>query len=504
MRKLVLILCLIANISFSQPPPIKHEFRGVWITSAYNLDWPSSFEITPEQQRQEFLAILDRHQKNGLNTIIVQVRAAADAYYQSDIEPWSYWLTGKQGKAPEPFWDPLQFMIDECHKRNMEIHAWFNLFRAISHDRFFKLCKNHPVSKHSDWLYKIGTKSFFDPGIPEVREYLTSVITNCVEKYDIDGVHLDDYFYAQESKKEKVNDNKTFKKHKGDFTDLGDWRRNNINQLIKMLSDSIHHTKPYVKFGISPVPVWRHKSDDENGSETNRTLTCYDDLFADSRLWIKNGWIDYLAPQLYWSTKHKRVNYNKLLEWYSNNTFDHHIYIGLAYYKLSEPDDKGWEDPHQILDQIELIRNQKNIKGFSFFRSSSFNGNPLHMEDSLRKKTNSYFCLPPTMPWLDSIPPLAPINLTGERTPNSIILNWKSPRGTTKEDSPYRYIIYRIRKGEMFDVNTSKNIIAFTADSSFVDKTVDNQFEYTYFISSTDRLHNESTSFSGITIGIKH
>ena len=504
MRKLTFLLCLITSICFAQKPPIKHEFRGVWITSAYNLDWPSSFELTPEQKRKEFIEILDRQQKNGINTIIVQVRAAADAYYQSDIEPWSYWLTGKQGKAPEPFWDPLQFMIEECHKRNMEIHAWFNLFRAISHDRFFKLCNDHPVSKHNDWLYEIGSKSFFDPGNPEVREYLTSVIKNCVEKYDIDGVHLDDYFYAQESKKENIDDHKTFRKNKGDFEDIGDWRRDNINQLIKMLSDSIHHTKPYVKFGISPVPVWRHKSDDINGSETDRTLTCYDDLFADSRLWIKNGWIDYLAPQLYWSTLHKKVNYTKLLDWYSYNTFDHHVYIGLAYYKLSDPDDKGWEDPNQLIDQIKLIRNQEKIKGFSFFRSSSFNGNPLHMEDSLRKNINSQFCIPPTMPWLDSIPPLAPTNLKSTRTKESITLTWEPSKKAIDGDIAHRYIIYRIKKGSPFNISTSQNIITITKTNSFIDKTIEQQIEYTYIITSMDRLHNESINFIGITIGVKH
>lgn len=500
MRKLLIALGFLCTLSFAQKPELKREFRGLWITTAYNLDWPSSFEITPEQQRQEFIKILDRQQQNGLNTIIVQVRAAADAYYQSDIEPWSYWLTGEQGKAPEPFWDPLEFMVTECHKRNMELHAWFNLFRAISHDRFFKPIKSHPINKHSDWLYKIGSKSYFDPGVPAVRDYLTAVVKNCVDKYDIDGVHLDDYFYAQESKKEKVNDSRTFKKNKGKFKNLGNWRRDNINQLIKMLSDTIHATKPHVKFGISPAPVWRHQSDDKNGSETARTLTCYDDLYADSRLWIKNGWIDYLIPQLYWSTKHKRVNFSKLLDWYGDNTFDHHVYIGLAYYKLSEPDETGWKDPKQITDQIQLIRNQENIDGYSFFRSSSFNNNPLHMEDTLRKNVNSYYCLPPTMPWLDSIPPLAPSNLRYSVTQNGIQLDWEKPLQALDQETASSYMIYRFSDDEPINLHSSKNILAITQTENFIDSTAQESISFYYIITSLDRLHNESLNFTGIRI----
>ena len=505
MRNAVLltVLCFAGSL-YAQKPAIKTEFRGIWITTAYNLDWPSSATLTPKQQQQEFIELLDRHQKNGINTVIVQVRAAADAFYKSDYEPWSYWLTGEQGKAPTPFWDPLEFMVAECHKRNMELHAWFNLFRAVSHDKFFKPVKDHAINKNPDWTFKIDNKSFFDPGVPEVRNYLTAVVTDCVKKYDIDGVHLDDYFYPQESKKETIDDAKTFKKYGKGFDNIGDWRRDNINKLIKQLSESIHKTKTYVKFGISPAPVWRHKSSDKNGSETDRTLTCYDDLYADSRKWIQEGWIDYLIPQLYWSTKHKRVNFAKLLEWYGNNTFNHHIYAGLAYYKLSDTEDEGWKDPSQILEQIKLVRENTQIGGYCFFRSASFNNNPHHMEDSIRKNINSYYCIPPPMPWLDSIPTKAPISLTYSQDKQAVItLNWKTPLPAVDGELPYVYIIYRTTGKETLNIHSSANIIGMVKENKFIDNTVKAGQSYTYYITSTDRLHNESYAFTGISTRVK-
>lgn len=499
MKNSLLSICLLlVVICFGQKAPPKYEFRGLWVTTAFNLDWPSINTLPPAEQQKEFIELLDHHKKNGINTVIVQVRAAADAFYKSNLEPWSYWLTGEQGKAPEPYWDPLAFMIQECHKRDMELHAWFNLFRAVSHDRFFKTTKDHITRKHPEWTYKMGSKVYFNPGVPALRDYLVQVVVDCVKNYDIDGIHLDDYFYAQESKKEKVNDAKTFKKHNPNkIKKLSDWRRNNINLLIHSLADSIHVTKKNMKFGISPAPVWRHYSKDKRGSKTDRTLTAYDDLYADSRRWIEQGWVDYLVPQLYYSTKHSRVNYNKLLDWYDNNSFNRHMYVGLAYYKLAEPDEAGWKDKEELPRQINLLRSRKNISGYCFFRASSFKGNPLNMENQLQSSINKHFCVAPPMLWLDSIPPNPPSSLSITPDSTQLHLKWTPATKAADGELAHRYIVYRFEENENLILNSSDHIISFVDGVSFTDTNVVPGKAYLYIVTSLDRMHNESKGFIG-------
>lgn len=498
----VFSLGLITWFSLGQSTALKYEFRGLWVTTAFNLDWPSSNQLSPEEQQKEFITLLNKHKSLGINTVIVQVRAAADAFYESDYEPWSVWLTGEQGKKPKPYWDPLAFMTEECHKRGMEIHAWFNLFRAVSHERFFKPDRHHVSRKHPEWTYKIGEKIFFNPGEPLLREYLTKVVLDCVQKYNIDGVHLDDYFYPQEINGDKIDDEKTFKQHGEGFDNLANWRRDNINQTIKMLSDSIHAKKPYLKFGISPVCVWRHHHADTLGSETERALTSYDDLYADSRKWIEAGWIDYLAPQLYYSTKHKRVNYNHLLDWYDKNSFGHHVYIGLAYYKAHDPDEEGWHDTKELPRQISLLRGKENIQGFSFFRASSFHVNPIRLEDTLRKM-NNYYCVPPPMLWLDSIPTNVPQNLKINATDKGVMLHWDAPMTAIDGDTAHHYVVYRLNGGDAFDIHSAKNIIGLPRKTTFLDNNFSPNSDYYYVITSADRLNNESINFIGQRVKLK-
>ena len=322
---------------------------------------------------------------------------------------------------------------------------------------------------------------------------------DCVQKYDIDGVHLDDYFYPQEIKGDKIDDEKTFKEYGKNFNDLAAWRRDNINQIIKMLSDSIHAKKTYIKFGISPVCVWRHKHADTLGSETERALTSYDDLYADSRKWLAEGWIDYLAPQLYYSTLHKRVNYNNLLNWYNQNSFGHHVYIGLAYYKAHEPDEEGWHDTKELPRQISLLRKKENIHGFSFFRASSFHVNPIRLEDTLRKM-NNYYCVPPPMLWLDSIPTNAPQNLKIINTKEGVQLQWEAPFAALDGEIAHHYVVYRVKTGDTFDISSAKNIIGLPRKTTFLDNKFSRNTTYYYFITSADRLNNESSNFIGGSI----
>ncbi|MBC7416963.1 MAG: family 10 glycosylhydrolase, partial [Pedobacter sp.] len=289
------------NVSAQLPTNIapKREFRGVWVATVANIDWPSKPGLSTDQQKQELIGILDRHKAEGMNAIILQIRPAADAFYAKSREPWSYWLMGKQGLAPAPGYDPLEFAIKEAHARGMELHAWFNPYRAsMSANTVF--AKNHPTQIHPDWFFTYGGKKQFDPGIPEVRDYIIQVILDVVKQYNIDGVHFDDYFYPYPIAGQRIDDAATYSKYGGDFKDINDWRRNNVDLLIKELDDSVHYYKKFVKFGISPFGIWRNSYEDPEGSESSG-LSNYAELYADSRKWIKEGWVDYINPQIYFT-----------------------------------------------------------------------------------------------------------------------------------------------------------------------------------------------------------
>lgn len=493
---IVSLLCLFVTTLQAQDTPPKYEFRGFWICTKNNLDWPSSHKISTEEKKAELIAILDRQQANGLNAVFFQVRAAADAFYKSDFEPWSQWLTGKQGQAPDPYFDPLAFIVEEGHKRNMEVHAWFNLFRGVSHDRFSDIHKDHVSKKNASWFYKFENSMLFDPGIPEVRHYINQLVTDVVDRYDVDGIHLDDYFYPQEThdKHKNIDDKKTFKRYGDEFKDIEDWRRFNINMLIKGLNDSIKAHKPYVKFGISPFPIWRHEHKDKDGSMTQRAQTSYDGLYADTRKWIKYGWVDYMAPQLYWSTMHKNANYNHLLNWWDANAFDRQVYIGHAYYKLSEEGDFMHDYPEELIYQIEAARKKKNIVGSAYYRAASFKGNPKHMEDTLRAKIYPTPAIVPPMPWIDSIAPAGPVRVWLDfKEENFARIQWE---GAGDED--HRFVVYKFNKQSTFGLNDPRNIFEITYFSEIEDEDA-KPGDY-YLITTLDRLNNESAEFVGIRI----
>ena len=292
----------------------KREFRGIWMASVDNIDWPSRSGLTAGEQKDELIKMLDAHQRAGINAIMLQIRPAADALYLKSREPWSKWLTGKQGVAPGPSYDPLEFAITEAHKRGMELHAWFNPYRASTDNKFAALSPQHITKIKPKWFFTYGGIKLFNPGIPEVRDYIVSVFLDVVDNYDIDGVHLDDYFYPYQITGQHINDLLTFQKYGTGFDNIKDWRRNNVDLLIKTLSDSIHKHKPYVKFGISPFGVWANKYQNPEGSETHGGSSFFE-LFADSRKWVKEGWVDYINPQIYWPIDDANCPFNKLMDW---------------------------------------------------------------------------------------------------------------------------------------------------------------------------------------------
>jgi uncharacterized lipoprotein YddW (UPF0748 family) len=387
----------------SQPAP-KYEFRAVWIATVENIDWPSKKGLPVEQQKAEFINILDMHYRNGMNAIVMQIRPAADAFYPSTLEPWSEYLNGKQGLPPTPYYDPLQFMIEETHKRGMEFHAWFNPYRAVFNINTSSVSPSHITRIHKEWAVTYGKNKWFDPALPEVRQHVARVIRDVVSRYDIDAVHFDDYFYPYKIEGKDFPDEKSYKMY-GNGMSKADWRRSNVDSIIKLLSETIKATNPRVKFGISPFGIWRNKKQDEEGSATNGSSN-YDDLYADIRLWLQKGWIDYVAPQLYWQIGHKLADYTVLLDWWSRNSFGRQLYIGHGIYRYNEA---PWRDPNEIPRQIRILRDNGNVQGSIYFSSKNFAVNPHGWSDSLREHYYRVPAIIPPMKWIDSVPPAKPV-----------------------------------------------------------------------------------------------
>jgi uncharacterized lipoprotein YddW (UPF0748 family) len=368
------------------------EFRGVWIATVDNIDWPRQATTDVESQKLEFIRQLDMHKANGLNAVIVQVRPAADAFYPSPYEPWSQWLTGVQGRPPSPYYDPLEFMIDESHKRGFEFHAWCNPYRADFNIGSSSIAPSHITKVHPEWFLDYGNKKYFDPADKDVQLFVVNVIRDMVSRYDIDAVHMDDYFYPYRIAGKEFPDAASYS-NSGSSLSKDDWRRSNVDSIIKKLNTVIKEERPFCKFGISPFSVWRNKDKDRRGSDSKSDQTNYDDLYADILLWLEKGWIDYVAPQLYLEIGHPKIPYEKLLDWWSKNTFGKNCYIGLGIYRAGSND--AWKDKTQLPRQIEALRNTPNIQGMIFFSSKSFDKNPNGWSDSLRL---NYFSVPAKTP----------------------------------------------------------------------------------------------------------
>jgi uncharacterized lipoprotein YddW (UPF0748 family) len=387
----------------AQPSP-KYEFRAVWIATVENIDWPSKKGLPVEQQKAEFINILNMHYRNGMNAIVMQVRPVADAFYPSTLEPWSEYLTGKQGLPPTPYYDPLQFMIEETHKRGMEFHAWINPYRAVFNVGKSSVSPSHVSRIKKDWAVTYGKFKWLDPGVPEVRQHTARVVRDLVSRYDVDAVHMDDYFYPYKEGNKDFPDGRSYNAY-GKGMDKAEWRRSNVDSIIKLLDETIKSTNPRVKFGISPFGIWRNKRQDAEGSETNGGSN-YDDLYADIRLWLQKGWIDYVVPQLYWQIGHKLADYSILLDWWNNNSYGKQLYIGHGIYRYNEA---PWKNPNELPRQIQMLRAKENVQGSVYFSSKNFAVNPNGWSDSLRE---NYYRLPaiiPPMKWIDSIPPAKPV-----------------------------------------------------------------------------------------------
>lgn len=382
----------------------KREFRGVWVATAWNIDWPSSRGLTSEQQQSELIKILDRIQELKLNALLFQIRPAGDAFYASQLEPWSELLTGTPGKAPEPFYDPLELAITQCHKRNIELHAWFNPYRARTSAEKLPNVSPHIAATNPEYVYKYGSDLWMDPGAKVVQDLTYNVILDVVRRYDIDGVHLDDYFYPYPITGQAFPDDKTYKNYQtnGGKLSLFDWRRDNVNQLMQRLSTGIRTTKPNVKFGISPFGIYRPGQPPQI-----KGLDQYEQLYADPKKWLEEGWVDYIAPQLYWRIDPPAQSYPVLLQWWTeNNPKRRHIYPGN---RLSGLDGKDWSIV-EYQKQIEITRNftSQLSLGNIFYNMKVFTENRLGVVDSFKASIYKEPTLVPTLAWRDLVTPSLP------------------------------------------------------------------------------------------------
>ncbi len=399
-RYLILLLSLTScGVFKSRVPQPKTEFRGFWVATVVNIDWPKNGKDAIEKQKADYIEILDFYQELNFNAAIVQIRTAGDAFYGSEYAPWSRFLTGTEGKFTKSKENVLPWMIKEAHKRGMEFHAWLNPYRATFDLKTEILSPSHDFNLHPEWMLKYGKKYYYDPGLPEVRQRMISIINELVSDYDIDAVHFDDYFYPYTIKDEIFQDSLSYSYHGLPDQSLADWRRSNIDSLVKNMHQTIKKTKPWVQFGVSPFGVWKNNSTDPKGSDTKAGQTTYEDLYADPLLWMKKGWIDYLIPQVYWSMDLPVASHRKIVDWWANNSTNTNLYIGNGAYKVRNNSDAAWNDKKELPKQIKLARETNAVLGNVFFSAKSLMHGNDDVVDYLKKKYYKRSALPPISPF---------------------------------------------------------------------------------------------------------
>lgn len=366
------------------------DFRGAWIATVANIDWPSKEAVgNTEKQQAEMIWLLDSLQSIGINAIIFQVRPTADALYRSDLEPLSHWLTGTQGSWGEQTpWDPLEWTIEQAHAHHMEVHVWLNPYRVnLNKTDTSILAPDHIMRQHPEWFWEYAKQWYFNPGLPITRAWICTIVQDIVSRYDVQGIHMDDYFYPYPVGGKPLPDEDTFTANPRGFTDIRDWRRDNVNMAIQDIRNTIKECKPEVQFGISPFGVWRNAKADPTGSATTAGITNYDDLYADIRLWIQNGWIDYVLPQLYWEIGKKAADYEILAHWWANEVRGTNckLYIGMAPYRLENATAKTpWGLGNEIGRQMRLNRTIPEITGECFYSTRPLLRNPRNVCDTIK------------------------------------------------------------------------------------------------------------------------
>ena len=480
MLLVALMMCTSVTVSAQH----KREFRGAWI-QAVNGQWVG---VGTEKMKQTLTYQLNELQKDGVNAIIFQIRPECDALYQSSLEPWSRFLTGRQGQPPSPYWDPLAWMVDECHKRGMELHAWINPYRAKTKTTT-ELASNHVARLHPDWVFSYDGQLILNPGIPACREYICRVTGDIVRRYDVDGLHIDDYFYPYPVSGQQIPDDQQFRQYSNGIRDRGDWRRDNVNVFIRQLHDTIQAAKPWVKFGVSPFGIYRNKRSAEIGSQTNG-LQNYDDLYADVLMWVNNGWVDYLAPQLYWEIGHKTADYKELIGWWNRFAANRPLFIGEDVERTVKNKDPQNPNQHQLPAKMLLHDQNPHVSGSVLWYAKAAVDNVGNYGTLLRQNYWRYPALQPLMPFIDDGAPKKVRSPKVVKTDDGPVLFWKPSKGKGWKDEAAKYAVYRFNKGEAINLNDPSHIVAVTYNTFYVIPASTQRS--VFVVTALDRMSNES------------
>lgn len=486
----VLTTLFLVLITLQAQMPSKREFRGAWV---HVIGQSQYQKMNRAEMMQYFTRMLDGFQKDHINALIFQVRPTADAFYYSEIEPWSRYLTGKQGMPPAEEFDPMAFLIEACHERNMEFHAWLNPYRVTSSAKDV-LHESHIYHQHPEWFVKYGNQLYFDPGIPACRKFICDVVSDIVKRYDVDAIHMDDYFYPYPKPGEVFPDHQSFSVYGASqgFSrkQRDDWRRNNVNDLIKELRETINKEKPWVRFGISPFGIYRNKKDtpDGSGSDT-RGLQNYSDLYADVKLWVEKGWIDYNLPQIYWNIGNPPADYEVLIKWWAqNNKGGAHLYVGQDVARTMKAPAKE----KQLTRKMRLQRNTPGVDGLCYWPGYLLMDNDGGIRDSIRNNYQSYPALIPAYTHLHDKRPDEVKDLKVEWTIVGYMLHWRPNFEKPDPVTAHYYVVYRFAKDEKVNINDPSKIVEITDKNWHILPYVDGSEKYTYVVTAVDRFHNES------------
>lgn len=478
--------CGTSKTSLTRSPDAtpKHEFRGAWVQTV----WQDRYRQMNSAAMKHYLTeMVRKFHEAGINAVIFQVRPEADAFYRSELEPWSRFLTGTQGVAPDdPDFDPLAFIIEECHKRGMELHAWLNPYRAKANVTN-ALAPGHIYWTYPDRFVQYGTQLYFDPGLPENRGFVCEVVRDIVTRYDVDAIHMDDYFYPYPVAGEPFPDDRSFNLYAASqgfsSSERDDWRRNNVNLLIQQIKLTIASTKPWVRFGISPFGIYRNKRNDPNGSDTNG-LQNYDDLYADIKLWVEKGWIDYNLPQLYWERGHTAADYTTLLHWWNANNFEQPLYIG--------QDLKRSIDKNELEAKVRQAREMSFVHGNTYWYGYQVLENFGEVATIMRQDLHRAPSLIPAYTHMHGGRPKAVRKLANVFTEDMHFLAWEHEKAPGNPEKAQRFVVYRFRSGEKVDTNRAENIVGITPDNFFVLPYEGGNTRYTYAVTALDAFWNES------------
>lgn len=481
---LIFLLAVIFNqvTSFAANP--KREFRGAWI-QCVNGQYIGK---TPAAIRQMLSTQLDALNSCGINAILFQVRAEGDALYRSAYEPWSRFLTGTQGVAPSDGWDPLAWMVEQCHNRGMECHAWINPYRAKT-KATSELAPNHCAVRHPERIFQYDDLYIFNPALPENRTYTCMVVEDILAHYDVDGIHIDDYFYPYPVQGLSLPDENYFHSDPRGFEHIEDWRRDNVNLLMRDLHRLVRSVKPWCKFGVSPFGIYRNSSTHRNSPEGSATAGTqnYDDLYADIVHWVKQGWVDYIIPQVYWNIGTKAADYEVLLHWWNDYCHQRPLFIGQDVERTVKGVDPHRPDSHQMQAKYTLQRSLPHISGSCQWYAAACVDNPGNYRTMLTRVYHSTPALQPLMPFIDKKAPGKPRHV--QFRPDGT-LAFQAPRAKTEMDRARQYVVYLFEKGQSIDLDRADKILTITNSTSVALPPVSPSS--TLVVTALDRLHNES------------